>query len=130
MTLPQHWHTNRFVEEMGEAYYYIMLNGEFFAKCPSEEIADMIIAACSRPLTEPDAALKFSSEDLLLIAHDEWKRREERKHLHEESTWVSGFINGFCTDKKWARGWLDKIHNDAAPISSKVAQQENNSRGE
>lgn len=63
------------------------------------------------PHTSPraPAALKFSSEDLILLANDEWKRREERKHRHEETTWVAGFINGFLTDKKWARGCVDKI---------------------
>lgn len=45
----------------------------------------------------------MSSTDLLLIAHDEWKRREERKHNHEESGWIAGWINGFMTSKKWAQ---------------------------
>jgi hypothetical protein len=52
---------------------------------------------------------KFTSTELLLLAHDEWKRREERKHNHEESAWVAGFLNGFCTDKKWAREYVDKL---------------------
>jgi hypothetical protein len=56
---------------------------------------------------------KFTSTDLLLLANDEWKRREERKHNHENAPWCAGFINGFLTDKKWARGWLDKIQKDA-----------------
>lgn len=57
---------------------------------------------------------KFNSTELLLLAHDEWKRREERKHLHEESAWVSGFLNGFCTDRKWAREYVDKLNQKAA----------------
>ena len=56
---------------------------------------------------------KFNSTDLLLLANDEWKRREERKHNHENAPWCAGFINGFLTDKKWARDWLDKIQKDA-----------------
>lgn len=60
-----------------------------------------------------DKPYKFNSTDLLLLAHDEWKRRMERKNLHEESAWVSGFINGFCTDKKWAFEYLKKIKADA-----------------
>lgn len=53
-----------------------------------------------------DAVPKFSSEDLLLLAHDEFKRRQERKHTHEEGCWIAGFINGFCTDRKWARDYI------------------------
>jgi hypothetical protein len=45
----------------------------------------------------------------MLLAHDEWKRREERKHTHPEEHWVPGFINGFLTDKKWAREYIKKI---------------------
>ena len=51
----------------------------------------------------------MSSTDLLLIAHDEWKRREERKHNHEESGWIAGWINGFMTSKKWAREHIKKL---------------------
>ena len=52
---------------------------------------------------------KFKSSDLLLLANDEWKRREERKHNHEHICWTAGFINGFLTDKKWARKYIDKL---------------------
>jgi len=51
-----------------------------------------------------------SSEDLLLIAHDEWKRREERKHIHDNVSWVSGWISGFLTSKKFAYKQIDKLH--------------------
>jgi hypothetical protein len=64
------------------------------------------------PVMEP----KFNSTDLLLLANDEWKRREERKHNHENIPWCAGFINGFLTDKKWARGWVDKIQKDAESL--------------
>jgi len=47
-----------------------------------------------------------SSKDLLLIAHDEWKRREERKRIHEEIPWVSGWISSYFTSKKFVH---DKI---------------------
>ena len=53
--------------------------------------------------------IKFTSTELLLLAHDEWKRREERRHIHPEDHWVSGFLNGFCTSHKWARGYVDKL---------------------
>lgn len=67
----------------------------------------------SAPAHPPEAQqrneYKFNSTELLLLAHDEWKRREERKHNHEEPAWVSGFLNGFCTDKKWAREYVDAL---------------------
>jgi hypothetical protein len=56
----------------------------------------------SRPHTPAPAPERFpDSTELLLVAHDEWKRREERKHLHDEITWVSGWISGFLTSKKF-----------------------------
>ena len=55
------------------------------------------------------AAPRFNSTDLLLLAHDEWKRRQERKHLDDEVAWVFGFIGGFITDKTWARDHLDNL---------------------
>lgn len=57
----------------------------------------------------PEPEPKFTSTDLLLLANDEWKRREERKHNHENAPWTAGFINGFMTNKKWARELLDKL---------------------
>ena len=51
----------------------------------------------------------LSSEDLLLVAHDEWKRRQERKHLHDEIPWVSGWISGFLTSKRFAKDQIEKI---------------------
>lgn len=56
---------------------------------------------------------KFTSEDLLILAHDEWKRREERKHIHDHKSWIAGFMGGFCTSKEWARKRLDKIKERA-----------------
>lgn len=53
--------------------------------------------------------IKFNSTELLLLAHDEWKRREERKHRHPEYHWVAGFLNGFCTSRHWARTYVDKL---------------------
>ncbi|MFA5382619.1 MAG: hypothetical protein WC356_05600 [Candidatus Micrarchaeia archaeon] len=72
----------------------------------------------SPPAPAPDKP-KFSSEDLLLLAHDEWKRREERKHNHNEQDWIAGFLNGFCTSHKWAREQVDKIRADTKHPSTK-----------
>jgi hypothetical protein len=52
---------------------------------------------------------QFNSTELLLLAHDEWKRRQERKHLDDEAAWVSGFVGGFITDKTWARDKVDNL---------------------
>jgi hypothetical protein len=54
-----------------------------------------------------------SSTNLLLIAHDEWKRREERRHIHEEMPWVHGWISGFLTSRKFVKEQLEKIHKNA-----------------
>lgn len=61
--------------------------------------------ASHRAIAQP----KFTSTELLLLANDEWKRREERRHLHENVPWCIGFISGFLTDKKWAREYVDKL---------------------
>lgn len=66
----------------------------------------------STPQQQEKPITKFSSEDLLLLSHDEWKRREERKHQHDMTLWEAGFINGFLTDEKWARDMVDKIRSN------------------
>jgi len=63
-------------------------------------------SASSDTVPEP---IGMNSTDIMLLAHDEWKRREERKHTHPEEHWVPGFINGFLTDKKWGREYVKKI---------------------
>jgi hypothetical protein len=63
-------------------------------------------SASSDKVPEP---IGMNSTDIMLLAHDEWKRREERKHNHPEEHWVPGFINGFLTDKKWGREYVKKI---------------------
>jgi hypothetical protein len=55
---------------------------------------------------------RFNSTELLLLAHDEWKRRQERKHLDDEAAWVSGFIGGFLTDKTWAKDKVDSLRGE------------------
>ena len=62
---------------------------------------------------------QFNSTELLLLAHDEWKHRQERKHLDDEAAWVTGFIEGFITDKNWARDKVDNILLTLTPRHSK-----------
>ncbi|RPJ50997.1 MAG: hypothetical protein EHJ95_06150 [Methanobacteriota archaeon] len=50
-----------------------------------------------------------SSTNLLLIAHDEWKRREERRHIHEEMPWVHGWISGFLTSRQFVQDRLEQL---------------------
>jgi hypothetical protein len=57
----------------------------------------------------------FDSADLLLLAHDEWTRREERKRLYDEASWLSGFIDGLLTDRMWARGYVDILRTMGHP---------------
>jgi hypothetical protein len=63
--------------------------------------------------SERDTVLDFTSGDLLLIAHDEWKRREERKHLHDHISWVNGWISGFLTSRKFVKDQLVKLRQQA-----------------
>ena len=72
-----------------------------------------------------DEKLKLqSSSDLLLIAHDEWKRREERKHLHDHISWVNGWISGFLTSKKFVNERLEILRDmKENPIPFDVTQE-------
>jgi hypothetical protein len=72
------------------------------------EILEAIAAIRYRP---PSLEPMLGSTDLLFLANDEWKRRQERKHLHDNTAWVSGFVGGFLTDKKWARKYVDKLRH-------------------
>jgi hypothetical protein len=53
--------------------------------------------------------LSFTSTDLLLISHDEWKRREERKHQHDHISWVTGWISGFLTSRKFVKDRIAEL---------------------
>jgi hypothetical protein len=78
-------------------------------------------AACIKDLLKKEArpvhptAPQFNSTELLLLAHDEWKRREERKRLYDEVSWISGFIGGFITDKTWAKEKIQSLRTQEHP---------------
>jgi hypothetical protein len=55
----------------------------------------------------------LSSSDLLLIAHDEWKRREERKHIHDRVDWTAGWISGFLTSRKFVKDRIAELRKQA-----------------
>jgi hypothetical protein len=57
----------------------------------------------SHPYQSEWEGLSFTSTDLLLISHDEWKRREERKHIHDMIDWTAGWISGFLTSRKFVK---------------------------
>ena len=54
-----------------------------------------------------------SSSDLLLIAHDEWKRREERRHIHQEIPWVHGWISGFLTPRDFVKKRIAELRKNS-----------------
>ena len=54
-----------------------------------------------RSLPAPVTTLTIlSSEELILLAENDWHNREERKHLHPKIPWVSGWITGFLSMSK------------------------------
>ena len=69
---------------------------------------------CPRKGCEHDTRLSLppSSTDLLLIANDEWKRREERHHLHERIPWTIGWISGFLTSRKFVAERIKELHKE------------------
>jgi len=81
--------------------------GAFYEGENKEKMYDHIKAEFSvirsHPYQSERDKLHLSSSDLLLIAHDEWKRREERKNIHEHISWVNGWISGFLTSRKFVQ---------------------------
>ena len=74
-------------------------------------VCPVYIRASHSNITDRD---KFpSSGDLLLIAHDEWKRRQERKGFDDEIPWISGWISGYLTPKKFVDERLIKLRTPA-----------------
>ena len=41
-----------------------------------------------------------SSKKLILLATHDFKNREERKGLYDQSSWVSGWVTGFLSERK------------------------------
>jgi len=78
--------------------------------CWSEE-QDMQRSIRSHPYNpQSELEIKYpSSTSLLLIAHDEWKRRQERKHMDDESPWISGWISGYLTSKKFVQERIEEL---------------------
>lgn len=106
------WRLRKFDAGMGEIEYRIFRNEKFFAMFDNRQDADIVMIAMTCPTKKSDTVLEpigMNSTDILLLAHDEWKRREERKHNHPEEHWVPGFINGFLTDKKWGKEYVKKL---------------------
>lgn len=62
----------------------------------SNEIKDTIVIPdwCPLPIYQRDMP---SSKELIEMADTEWKNREERKGIHDEVSWTSGWISGFLT---------------------------------
>ena len=82
-------------------------------KTPEQIIKEalMIVSSDQNHIKTNHEQNKFpSSGDLLLIAHDEWKRRQERKGFDDEIPWVSGWISGYLTSKKFVDDQLIILH--------------------
>ena len=123
MTKPQRkyeavdWHGENLRIDQDENGYVTISRPPFetvFNPCEMEEISQFINGYCASHSSAKESSDKvepigMNSTDIMLLAHDEWKRREERKHTHPEEHWVPGFINGFLTDKKWARECVKKF---------------------
>lgn len=121
------WKIYRQDAGMGEHDYAVFLNDVFYCRTDDSQTATRIINTMRSPAPfEP----KFDSTDLLLLANDEWKRREERKqkdqYLITESDlyviieWLSGKkyqdcevdsmlykIRNSSTEGKWIGGFLN-----------------------
>lgn len=80
------------------------------------EQCEMTVQQCKErgPTTSAEREMLFpNSTDMLLIAHDEWKRREERKRIHPETPWIHGWINGFLTSRKFVQERIAELRAKA-----------------
>lgn len=104
-----------------------------------ESLRCILRDASNRPVKQPPAPSadvpKFNSTDILLLAHDEWKRREERKHrdwyvidegqLQKIVEWLSGKryqdyevdsmlndIRNNTTEGRWCSGFANGFLTD------------------
>jgi len=55
-----------------------------------------------------------SSKKLILLATHDFKNREERKGLYDQSSWVSGWVTGFLSERKpnWSKVLEEKVRKD------------------
>ena len=55
-----------------------------------------------------------NSKELISLAERDWHNREERKHKHPMSPWVSGWITGFLTPNKpdWNKEREEKVRKE------------------
>lgn len=59
-----------------------------------------VIKICERLSTRGPVQQYPNSTELLAMAHQDWKNREERRGLHGENDWCAGWITGFLTPTK------------------------------
>lgn len=90
------------------------LKNESCKKCPYEGggvnsgILSFLRSNPYNPQAERDLP-HCTSTELLLVAHDEWKCRQERRHYDDEGPWTSGWISGFLISRKWANEKVEKL---------------------
>lgn len=81
----------------------------FFARYKREMFSEIVCPRCK----ESETTTKLpNSTGLILMARDEWKRREQRKGLHEEIDWTAGWISGFLTSKKFVQDRLEELRSE------------------
>ena len=58
-----------------------------------------------------------SSKELLEMAHTEWKNREERRKLHDEVSWESGWISCYLSRPHTPAPMIDSLDDERLPFS-------------
>lgn len=55
-----------------------------------------------------------TSKELILLATNDFKNREKRKGLHDQSSWTSGWITGFLSERKpnWSKLREEKVRKE------------------
>lgn len=80
-----------------------------------QQIVDLIGEIRSRPTqSAPPTPNIPTSKELTSLAEHDWHNREERKHKHPMSPWVSGWITGFLTEGKpdWNKEREEKVRKE------------------
>jgi hypothetical protein len=55
-----------------------------------------------------------TSKEIIALATNDFKNREERKGLHDQPSWVSGWITGFLSERKpeWYMVSINKVEKE------------------
>jgi hypothetical protein len=98
--------TCKHIDKTSYRHYYCTLAKE---ELDGDELTLLTRVGCS---SHNDFKKFPSSGDLLLIAHDEWKRRQSRKGYDDEIPWVSGWCSGYLISKKFVQERLAELNRE------------------